>query len=211
MENEKGGSPAPDSAAHGAGQESEGKGAVDDASSNSVKYESYLREKRRAQNWQSKSEELETKLAEFEQRALAAEGDKDKLIETLKKQNEELSTKNKAVVGSFAYKALTSQIVAEATKAGCIDTDALVQLMDVKGFEVDPETFNTDSDALKAALEEQKKARPYLFSKAGPKINNSLPTAGGVEKKKSIGEMTPEEQAALIKQIDKMEGKNLGW
>jgi hypothetical protein len=197
-----------------ASQENNSTEAVSDAS-DSVKYETYARKKSLADNLAKAKRELEDKVAKLEQEKFEAEGNKDKVIETLKSQVEKLSAEKQEIFGNVTYSSIQSQIEAEASKLGCIDTEALVQLMDMNGFanSVDPQTFKANTDEVRAAIEEQKRNRAYLFSKAGPKINSSSPNAELTQSspKKSIDEMTHEEQIALAKEIDKMEGKTLGW
>lgn len=183
--------------------------------SDSVKYETYARKKNLADNLAKKTAALEEKLTLLEQEKFAAEGNKDKVIESLKEQVQRLSAEKTEIFGNVTYSSIQSQIEAEASKLGCIDTEALVQLMDLKGFanSVDPETFKANADEIKAAIEEQKRNRNYLFSKSGPKINTSSPDAELTQSNpvKSIEEMSVEEQLKLAKEIDKKEGKTLGW
>lgn len=181
------------------------------AASSGVKYDNYLREKRRASNWQSKAEKLEAELEAARQEKLEAEGKLAESNEMLKKRLADAEKKNKEIIGKNVYNSLTAQIQAEAAKLGCVDTSALVRLMDLNSFEVDMDTFQADPELVKAAVEQEKKSKTYLFNRQGPKINTENPNAEFVQKKKSISEMTPEEQTALAKAIDKSEGKTLGW
>lgn len=207
-----GGSPAPDQDGIQTGQESEEQlAAGSPAAGNTVKYESLLREKRRAASAAAEAERLRAELESERQAKLEAEGNLAESNERLKKQVEELLKSKKQLAGNFAYNSLVSQVEAVAAKLGCVDTEALGKLMDLASVEVDMETFRADQDELKAMIEKQKKTRPYLFNKQGPKINNSNPSAEFVQKKKAIADMTPEEQEALAKAIDKQEGKTLGW
>ena len=178
---------------------------------NTVKYESLLREQRRRVASDAKAEKLAVENEHLKQAKLEAEGNLAESNERLKKQVEELTKGKKELAGNFAYNSLVSQVEVEAAKLGCIDTEALGQLMDLGSIEVDMETFKADSGELKSAIEQQKKDRPYLFDKKGPKINSSNPSTEFTQNKKDPGQMTVEEQEALARAIDKQEGKTLGW
>lgn len=211
-EQEVSGSPAPDQDGIQTGQENQEQLETGSPNSNNtVKYESLLREKRRFAAEKDRADKLALELEDARQAKLEAEGNLAESNERLKKQVEELSRSKKQLAGNFAYNSLVSQVEAEAAKLGCVDTDALSKLMNLKDVEIDMETFRADQEELKAMIEEQKKNRPYLFNKQGPKINNSNPSAEFVQKKKSIADMTPQEQEALAKAIDAQEGKTLGW
>jgi len=207
----KAGSPAPDETGHPDSQESNEQSAQGSPSSdNTVKYESLLREKRRAASEKQRADMLALELESERQAKLEAEGNLAESNERLKKQVEELTKGKKQLAGNFAFNSLISQVEAVAAKLGCVDTEALGKLMDLQSIEVDMETFRADQDELKAMIEEQKKSRPYLFSKQGPKINSGNPSTEFVQKKKSIADMTVEEQKALANEIDRQEGRAIG-
>ena len=211
-EQEMAGSPAPDQDGIQKGQESnEQLETGSPESNNTVKYESLLREKRRAASANAELERVKAELESERQAKLEAEGNLAESNERLKKQVDDLTKSNKQLAGNFAYNSLISQVEAEAAKAGCVDATALGKLMDLESVDVDMETFRADSDEIKSMIEQQKKDRPYLFNKKGPQINSSNPSTEFTQKKKSIADMTPEEQDALAKSIDKQEGKTLGW
>ena len=80
--------------------------------------------------------------------------------------------KYKTDLGNLAHSTLSSQVSAVATEMGCVDTKALTRLVDLSTLDVDQETFKADGSGLKMMLEDAQKEMPYLFSKAGPKIDN---------------------------------------
>ena len=211
-DDKKAGSPAPDD--KGTPNVKEPKEQPDAGSpdaGNTVKYESLLREQRRRAASDAKVEALESEREELMQAKLEAEGNLAASNERLKKQVAELTMKNKQIQGNAAYSSLVSQVEAEAAKLGCVDADALQKLMDLKDIDVDVTTLKADPQEVIAAIEKQKQDRPYLFQKPGPKINTSNPKTEFHQSKKSIADMTVEEQEALAKEIDKQEGHTLGW
>jgi hypothetical protein len=182
------------------------------SASDTVKYETYLRKKKLAENERKARIQAEVERSDLQQRLLEAEGKKDEQIQYLKKQIDELSTEKKKLYGNFAYTSLNNQITAEASKLGCVDAEALVRLMDVDTFmdSLDTETFRANPDEIKMAIEKQKKKRAYLFDKQGPKINTSNPNVEFNQKKRLVADMSVDEQQRLAKEIDAMEGKGLG-
>lgn len=174
------------------------------SASDMVKYETYARKKKLAENLATAKRELEEKLSLMEQQKFEAEGNKDKVIESLRKQVDSLSSEKKQLFGNFAYNSLTSQIAAEASKLGCVDAEALVRLMDVESLMegLDTDTFKANSTDLKMAIEEQKKNRSYLFDKHGPKLNTSNPSTEFSKKEKSAAEMSADELKQRIKELD---------
>jgi len=207
----KAGSPAPDQKGIPTDQETNEQLEVGHPTDNpnSVKYENFLREKRRAASATAENERLKAELESERQSKLEAEGNLAESNERLKKQVEELTKGKKQLAGNFAYNSLISQVEAVAAKLGCVDTEALGKLMDLKTVEIDMESFKADPEELKSMIEDQKKNRPWLFNKTGPKINSGNPSAEFVQKKKAIADMTPQEQDAMAKQIDAEEGKAL--
>lgn len=212
-EEEKAAAGAPQNPAPGGSEEIESKSNAGSAAEDMVKYETYLRKKNLADNLSAKTKELEDKIAQLENEKFEAEGNKDGIIDNLKKQVESLTGKKNEIVSNFAYASLSSQVEAEAAKLGCVDTSALIKLMDLNEFteNMDTDTFKANSDELKAAVEIQKKEKPYLFSKSGPKINTSNAKTDFTEKKEPVADMSIEDLKQKAKEIDRVEGKNLGW
>ena len=205
MEESKAVSDAPETTDTVVAQENVQDTEVAAGASDSVKYETYARKKKLADNLAAAKRELEDKLAKMEQEKYEAEGNKDKVIEALRKQVDSLSTEKKQLFGNFAYNSVTNQIAAEASKLGCVDTEALVRLMDIDTFMegVDTETFKANMDEVKMAIEDQKKKRAYLFDKQGPKINTSSPQAElTAQKTKSSSDMSVDELKQRIRELD---------
>jgi hypothetical protein len=135
----------------------------------SVAYDTYrkvLGEKKKASE---KLAAMEADLQKMKEEKLQLEGKKDEYIDTLKKKLTDLEMNHKKMVGTYAYNSVTNSLKTEALKHGCIDTEALVKLIDVSALEVS-EDFNVDQENLKTAVEDLKKQKPYLFSKEAPKF-----------------------------------------
>jgi hypothetical protein len=149
-----------------------------------------------------KRRELEEKLSKAEQDKLAAEGNKDEMIKSLQAKLTKSEQRTKELYGSMAKKTLTAQVKAEATKAGCIDPDAVMALADLSELEVDAETFEADADAITEMVASLKKSKPYLFSKPGPKINGKMPGGGGKEEKEDFSKLSKEQIRERLREMD---------
>lgn len=165
----------------------------------SIKYETYqkvLAEKKREQQ---EKQILAEKLKSYEQKELEAQGKHQELLESLRNEVKAKDEKLSQVIQSVALKSIESQIVVEAQKYGCLDTDALIKLIDRKKLEVDQETFTVNQDDLTREMEKIVKERDWLFKKAGPKINDLVPSANAPRQQKTIGDMSKSELLELWK------------
>jgi len=129
----------------------------------------YLKEKKKAVE---ENVLLKERLEIFEHDKLESEGKKDELISSLRKQVAERDDRYKKDLGNLAYSTLESQVKSVAIEMGCVDNSALARLVDLQTLEVNQETFRADSSDIKLMLEDARQNMPYLFSKAGPKIDN---------------------------------------
>jgi hypothetical protein len=159
----------------------------------SVAYDTYrkvLSEKKKASE---KLTNLEAELQKMKEERLQLEGKKDEYIDTLKKKLTDLETNHKKAVGTFAYNAVTNALQNEALKHGCIDSDALIKLVDVSSLEVSDD-FKVDGENLKTTIEDLKKSKPYLFSKEAPKFADAKKPVVDVKqsglKGKSVDELS---------------------
>ena len=177
--------------------------SVSDAGEKSVSYETHRRLLAQRKSAVEKLEALEAKAAQLEADKLEAEGSKDQLIEKLKSQLASKDKQYKDAIGSYAFTSVKSQLEAEATKLGCVDTDALTKLVDLETLEVDKETFRADSDQIKMLVDEAKQARPYLFSKSGPKLDpHVLKTGDTSAGPADIDKLSSDELKQKIMEID---------
>ncbi len=181
-----------DKGARGASDDTSGDSADDSkdqsggaADGKKVSYETYKKTVASEKAAKARLKELESKLTDSENDKLTAEGKKDELIAKLKGDHEKLSKQHKDTLNSFVFSSLDAQVREEAVKLGCIDADAVGKLIDMSDIEVDPKTFKADKEKLSEVLDELKKSKPYLFNKAGPKLNSKLP--GGKTPKQTDG------------------------
>lgn len=145
------------------------------------------------------------KLTAAEHEKLQAEGKKDELIANLKRDNEKLGKTHKEMLQSVVSSRLDDQLQTEAARLGCVDVEAVSKLVDLSDVEVDSKTFKADKAKLTEILEDLKKSKPYLFNKAGTKINGKLPSGGKTPevKGKKLSELTKDELWAKLKSLPK--------
>jgi small-conductance mechanosensitive channel len=130
-----------------------------------VSAEHALKLKKELENWRSKAKELEMK-------TLEAEGQKDKIIEVLRAENDSI----KKTQAEMLRSKVRDQVAMKAQEMGCVDPDLMLKAIDVDQFEVDPGTLRiTNSATLLETLEGLRKSKPYMFKQAGPSIKDGVP------------------------------------
>jgi hypothetical protein len=179
-------------------------GAPEDKSKDSVSYESYQKALKEKKSFQSKAAEYESLIEQLRHDKALAEGNKDEVITTLKKQTDELKAKLDNTSKSFAWSTLTGEVKREAMKHGCKDPDKLIRLMsddDLRSIEVG-ENFSINSESLKEVIEKNKKENHFLFESSYKQAVAGTPSKiPPVESKKEIKDMTLDELRSLYKTI----------
>jgi hypothetical protein len=175
-----------------------------------VSYDTYKKTVAEVKKLKAELKAREEALTSAQQEKLAAEGNKDELINQLKGQVGKLEKAHKETFQSFVRTSVDAQVKEIAQQMGCIDPDAVIVLAkdNLKDLEVDAQTFKADQSQVTSALEELKKGRPYLFSKPGPRVNSSLPNAGSKDGgQKSFKNMSRDELWQQYKEISLKEKK----
>jgi len=140
----------------------------------SVSYDSHRKLLGEKKKFQAELQEKSERLEKLEQERMEAEGKKDELIQMYKRKLEETEGKLKSAVGNFATHSVSSKFTEEALKQGCIDTELLLAITDVKSFDYD-DNFNPDAEQIRMMVEDYKKNKPHLFQKAVPNIKDGIP------------------------------------
>lgn len=178
--------------------------SVNDAK-NSVQYDTYKRVLGKLKSREKANTDLEERLKQLENEKLEAEGNKDQLIDSLKKEVMEHKTKLKSTVGTVATTQAMNAIVEEAVKAGCNSPGMVKKFLSDKigGLEFD-EAFNPDREQVRALIEEAKEAAPVLFGKLAPKIANHSTSGGGTgNPKPNLKKMSMDELMNTLGEIQK--------
>jgi hypothetical protein len=171
-----------------------------------VSFDSHQKLLKEKKSLLSKYAELESQVAQLSQEKDMAEGNKDKVIEELKKQNQQIKSEFEKTKQSYTWSTLTGEIKREAMKNGCKDPDKLLRLMsdeDLRSLEIG-ENFSIDPGSLREIIEKNKKENHFLFE-SSPK--SAIPGNPGkkppVESDKDIKSMTLDELKSVYKQMYK--------
>jgi len=157
---------------------------------NTVAYESHKKLLSEKKNLQARFEVLEKQINNINEEKLSAEGKKDELLEAYKKQ---LAEKDN-LINNFAYTSITKDVKLKAQTMGCVDTDALVKLIDLTSLNNIGNDLSVDSEEATVMLEDSKKKYPFLFKKEAPIVHD------GVVKKSEAPMGYAEELAAATTQ-----------
>ena len=144
-----------------------------------------------------KNAELKRQLEEKEKSKLVDQGQFKELAEIWQRKATESETQANKLKQAFAVKTIADTLSLEAQRMGCIDTDALVNLIQLDQVPID-DTFNVDKDSVKAMLEDFRKTKPYFFQKQAPRIADATPGKAQVTVEKSLDNMDAKEIEKLL-------------
>ena len=203
----KGVSDAPEQAASGDASETDAQKTSQDASGaestglkDFVKYETYKRTVAEAKKMREQLEAERARSTELEQAKLAAEGKKDELLESYKKQLQEKDAKLKETYGNFAYASVKAQIVEQAAQMGCIDTAKLMKHVDFDSLDIDDQTYLVDGNQLKHSLDSLKNEMPYFFDQKKFKTASHVPNVSSIDAKEDVSKLTNDQIIDRLKQ-----------
>jgi hypothetical protein len=170
-----------------------------------IPYSTYKKALTEKKNVQAKIAEYEEKLKQFQQKDLEQTGKERELIDSLRKQNEELSGKLNKTQQNFAWNTLTNTIKSKAIAQGLKPekADKLIRFLDdddLNSIEVDG-SFNVNEQDLGRVLEKVKSEVPEFFT-AGHKMADRVPSQPNVTAK-SIKDMSNEEIKEAIARLGK--------
>lgn len=169
----------------------------------SVSFDSHQKLLKEKKSLLSKYSELESMVSKLSQEKDMAEGNKDKVIDELKKQNQQIKSDFEKTKQTYTWSTLTSEIKREAAKNGCKDPDKLLRLMsdeDLRSLEIG-EDFSIDSGSLKELIEKNRKENHFLFDSSIKQTVAGIPSKKPpVEQEKSIKELSLDELRAAYKQ-----------
>ena len=169
-----------------------------------VAYETYRKTLDEAKKAKAKADELAKTVKAYEDEKLQTQGKSQELIESLRSQVKEKEEKLQNVVGSFAYKAVSSQLREEAAKQGCLDVDLLLKASsdEFSKIEVDAENgFSVNQDDMKRFFETTVSKHPMLFKKSAPKFHDASPNNGTVNATKDFSKMNSAELLDAYKKL----------
>lgn len=189
----EGSAPTPNGSAEGGNQEI--------VNNDPVSREAYRKTVGREKALKERVQEMQNTIANLEQQKLEAEGNKDAIIESLRKRNEELEASNKSKDVNYTYNVISNQIKQTALEKG-FKKERLNKLMKfveddtIRSVEVD-QNFNVNRQDLESIVDAVKKEIPEFFgSNVKPKdLTPGKPRNLGPKKP---NEMSDEELDRLI-------------
>lgn len=151
-----------------------------------------------AKKYRQKNAEFQARFEAIENERLAEQGKWKEIAEQQKARADKAEKEAKEKHAKFALRTVESQVKAEAAKRGCVDSDALLKLMDISELDVDDD-YSVNGTTMASALEKLQKEKPYLFPKQAAS-HRDLPPNSGKEgfKEKSLSEMTIAEKKEFL-------------
>jgi predicted nuclease with TOPRIM domain len=153
-------------------------------------------------------EKTQAELNKLREEKLKEQGQWKTMYEDLKSKYDLESEARKKDRAAFAFKTVTSQFAAEASKTGCARVEDLIKLASADGIlndlEVSSEDFSVSPDSLKSVVEKAQKAYPYLYAKPTPNVRDGIPSQNksATLSKEDFSSMKMEDLIKLAKQVN---------
>lgn len=157
-----------------------------------------------AKTYRQKNAELKKQLEETAKVKLQEQGQFKELADIWQRKATESESQSQKIKQAFVIKTISDSIALEASKLGCVDTDAIVSLLQMDQVPID-ENFNVDKNSVKAMLEDFRKSKPYFFQKPAPAIATAVPSKPE-QPGNDLSKLTLHEKAALLSML-KNQGK----
>lgn len=148
--------------------------------------------------YRQEKNELKSRLEALENERLHEQGKFKEIAEKEKARADKAEKEARERHAKFALRTVESQVKAEAARLGCVDTDALVKLMDLTELEPN-EDYDVDKSKLSEVMGRMQKEKGYLFQKAAP-THRDMPPGSGRDgfKPKDVKEMSLSEKLAAL-------------
>jgi hypothetical protein len=145
--------------------------------------------------------EAKQKAEALEKQQLEAQGKWQELAKSEEAARKAAEDRLKQTAGTFGMRLINKAIEAEAAKRGCVDTKALLRLVDIDRIEINDD-FEVDESSVVNLLDQAAKDKAYLFQKQVPQPKD-LPPSGGSQtiKEKSLKDMSTTEKLAKLAEI----------
>ena len=170
-------------------------------SNDTVNYDTYRKTVNAEKNAKARAAELEAELQKLRQEKDLLDGNKDKVIDDLKKRYESLESEFKKTKHTYAWSTLTNEIKREAIKHGCKDPDKFIRLMDdedLKAIEVG-EDFKISNESLEKVINKGKKENFFLFGESSKVAAPGTPGVKPPVSEKSLKDLSLDELKAKYK------------
>ena len=163
-----------------------------------VKYESYKKVLGEAKNAKERARSLEAELEAKKNAELEAQGNYQEIIDNLKAKTLDLESKYRKERENTLWKDVTGAIKNEATRAGCINPDKLIRLLDKSDFEtLQADDGQIRQESVQQLIERAKKEDYYLFTKGNVPMMDAIPS-NKIEKQ-NFNDLSKDEIIAMLK------------
>ena len=178
-----------------------------DANNDTVSYASYRKAVEEAKKAKQRAAELAETNKQYELDKMQHEGQKDDVIQTLRKQLEEERTGRKKDKENYVWSSIDTQIKRKADKMGCKDSASLMRLIDIEDLstlEVG-DNYQVSDESLENLLGGlQSKVKFDLFGGKTVNVNNPTGTTF-TPPKKELKDMSAAELDQLAQELDARE------
>lgn len=174
-------------------------GALSDAGKDqgTVSREAYSKLLKEKQNSQKGREELENRVAEYEQQKLEAEGKLKEALDNQKKMTLDSQGKYTQLFQQVASKTMKTQFLRKAESLGCVDPELAYLATDFSDIEISKD-LDFDEMKLSEKIEMLAKQKPVLFKKDVKLPNDLTPSAQGNSGKQSLKSMSMDDLKKFI-------------
>lgn len=129
-----------------------------------------------------------------------ATGNKDAVIETLRKQAKDAEEKRVADSKRFGKKTVNDQLVSAALQMGAEKPELVLRLVDTASIGIDDD-YQVDSAALKAALGKVKEDVPALFKKQAAAPRDGNPSGFTPDGKVDVSKLSREQMKDAFRKV----------
>ncbi len=164
----------------------------------SVSYDTYSKLLAEKKKQQQDLNDMKTRLDEYEQGKLEAEGKLKEALENQKRIAQTEKEKGLKIFKQASEKAIRSQFLREAEKLGCIDAEMAIKACDFSDLDL-TEDLEFDPKKVQEKLQDLTKSKSYLFKKDFKLPGDLTPNNSHVSQK-SLSELSEAELKNLLKQ-----------
>jgi hypothetical protein len=132
-----------------------------------------------------------------QKKTLEEQGQFKELANVYKTKAESAEAQAHKLRAAFATKIVADAVAIDAVRLGCVDPDALLQLMPLDQIPIG-DGFEVDKNHVRTMVEDFKKGKPYLFQKQSPRVPDGTPGKAPVVTGKPLEKMTAQEIEQLI-------------
>lgn len=152
-----------------------------------------------AKKYRQANAEMRAKLEQIEREKLEAQGKWQEAAKLAEERAKKIEKEHNAFKAQVKLDKVHSQVKEQAARAGCVDTNALLKLVNTDDLQYD-DFGNVDADEVKALIESAQKEKAYLFQKNATQPKD-LPPAGGGPRGKALSDLSPLERIAAAAEM----------